>query len=112
MKIEQINFDDDSFVIHIGQNAKENDTLFQMANQNDIWFHLHNGSSAHVWLSQIKENKVNKQVLHTCAKYVIENSKCSSHNVKICYLRKRFLKKDFTKEGCVILKKTPLIINM
>ncbi|KAL9642927.1 hypothetical protein ABK040_010621 [Willaertia magna] len=42
---------DGLFLITIGQNAKENDSIRFKALQNDLWFHLENKASPHVILS-------------------------------------------------------------
>lgn len=44
-----------SATIAVGRNAAENDALFSKAKQTDIWFHLHNLPSAHVYLSTIQQ---------------------------------------------------------
>ena len=114
MKTEQIQdeFDDNSLndnIVHIfiGQNAQENDKLFKMAKQNDIFFHLNSGPSAHVWLTNC--SLPSKQLLNKCAQYVHENSKCVS-TAKVIYISKKHLKKG-DKPGSVILQRTPTIIH-
>lgn len=38
----------DDFVVLIGENALENDNLVRNSDQEDIWLHLENMSSAHI----------------------------------------------------------------
>lgn len=101
-------------IISIGQNAKENDLLFHKAHQNDVWFHLKNLPSAHLylhWKNDILPDKETQKEIYTeCANLVKQFSKCS-HNARINYIQRKYLKKETTcKPGEVILKKSAYII--
>ena len=99
-----------SATIHVGRNCVENDLLFFQAHQNDVWFHLDKGSSAHVYL-HIDKGTLNKgalsQLMHECADLVRQHSKCNS-NAKVASLPKRYLRKTpDCKPGEVILVRSP-----
>ena len=48
---------DANFLITVGENAKENDSIRKKASQSDLWFHLEDVSSPHVMLSEVKKSK-------------------------------------------------------
>lgn len=63
----------DGLEIRIGENAKENDAICKQAGQNDIWFHLENGSSPHVILEVGGKKKAYKDIrdsIHECTQLV------------------------------------------
>lgn len=101
--------------IWVGQSDKENDNLFLLADQNDLWFHLDKMPSAHVWLHFLQsrtDKVVLKSLINKCALLVKEHSKCPRGRTKVCYLNKKSLRKDYSKVGSVILKKGPQIITI
>ncbi len=101
-----------SAVIYVGTNAKENDDLFHTVKQTDLWFHLANLSSAHVYLSinGIPSKSEFGKLMYECGNIVKQHSKCNN-NAKVCYIERKYLSKDKkTKTGQVILKKRPMHI--
>lgn len=99
-----------SATIAVGRNAAENDALFSKAKQTDIWFHLHNLPSAHVYLS-ITGNPSKaciKSLVQECANLVKQYSKCAS-NAKVDYVKKRYISKG-NKPGEVVMRKRPGIV--
>ena len=97
-------------IISIGRNANENDMLWKQANQTDLWFHLRNHPSAHVYLSiQGNPNKRTMScLLNECANFVRCYSKCAG-NAQVNMLERRHVAKG-GKPGEVILKKSPSIM--
>ncbi|KAF0979398.1 hypothetical protein FDP41_001741 [Naegleria fowleri] len=51
--VQQFYSSDQLYLITVGENAKENDTIRRQAAQNDLWFHLQDVSSPHVILSPV-----------------------------------------------------------
>ena len=49
---------DRSFIIQVGQNARENWELIDYADSFDLWFHLDNVPSGHVVIKEIITNKI------------------------------------------------------
>ena len=67
----------------IGENAQDNFEIIDDANQNDLWFHIHNESSCHVIACMPCHEKLNKKQIQ---KIIIQgacvckkNSKYKSH---------------------------------
>jgi predicted ribosome quality control (RQC) complex YloA/Tae2 family protein len=94
--------------IKVGKNALENDMLFNTSKPSDIWFHLKNGSSAHVYLSVSDElNKSDmKTIFVHCANLVKQHSKCNDKS-KVIYLERQYLRKKDCQVGQVLLVKKP-----
>ena len=75
----------------IGKNAKDNDRLFDEAEDDDIWFHLNDYPSAHLW---IKNQKLSKQDLYRIGLVLKKHSKYSKENgLSIMYTTKNNLRK-------------------
>lgn len=75
----------------IGKNAQDNHRLFDEAEDDDIWFHLNDYSSAHMW---VKNKKFSKQELYRLGLVLKTKSKYSKVNgLNIIYTTKKNLKK-------------------
>ena len=75
----------------IGKNAKDNDKLFDEAEDDDIWFHLDEYPSAHLW---IKNQSLSKQELYRVGLVLKQKSKYKKeNNVRIVYTTKSNLRK-------------------
>ena len=64
----------------IGENAQDNWDLIDLADQNDLWFHLSNQPSAHIILrmNNLAIKKLSKQTLIHCAVECKMHSKFSN----------------------------------
>ena len=83
MKIEVMNFKNIDYEIFIGRNKQENWDIIDKSNQTDIWFHVANASSSHIFLKTEEPiNKIPKQVITRCA--CLCKSYSSSASVKKC----------------------------
>jgi predicted ribosome quality control (RQC) complex YloA/Tae2 family protein len=59
-----------TYTIHSGKSAKGNDKLLDESSPNDIWFHVADGPSSHIILSNPTDlaiNKIPRQVIKRCA---------------------------------------------
>jgi predicted ribosome quality control (RQC) complex YloA/Tae2 family protein len=59
-----------TYTIHSGKSAKGNDKLLDESSPTDIWFHVADGPSSHIILSnptEIAINKIPRQVIKRCA---------------------------------------------
>ena len=80
--------------IKYGRNKNENDILYTSADENDIWFHIHNEPSAHLWL---KSTIYTKQELYTIALQLKMRSKYKKQNhIEVIYTQKKNLQKTNT----------------
>jgi len=91
-----LNEDGKEFYIYIGKDKYENDELLKYSNPKDIWFHVSDLSSAHLYLKGPKIDEISPSVLEDCAQLVkynsIEGNKQSM--VKIVYTPSSNLKKE------------------
>ena len=93
--------------IKYGRNKSENDILYNTADENDIWFHINNYPSAHMWL---KETRYTKQELYTIALQLKIRSKYRKQNyIEIIYTKKKNLQKTNTKGELAIIGKSEII---
>jgi len=102
----------DNWTIRIGQNARENDSLFYTAKAEDLWFHLNSGPSAHVYLiiDNCSDKMERKRLVHQSANMVRLHSKCAM-NAKVVYLERRHLEKPKdSSAGQIYMKKSGTII--
>lgn len=62
MKYQIFEYENEKYTIIIGENAKDNWNIIDMADQNDIWFHINNIPSPHIILKSNgkKINEINK----------------------------------------------------
>jgi predicted ribosome quality control (RQC) complex YloA/Tae2 family protein len=83
MKIEVMNFKNTEYEIFIGRNKKENWDLIDASNETDIWFHVANVPSCHIFLKTEEPiSKIPRQVIKRCA--CLCKSYSSSASIKNC----------------------------
>jgi predicted ribosome quality control (RQC) complex YloA/Tae2 family protein len=83
MKVEIMNFQNVDYEIKIGRNSQENWDIIDTSNETDIWFHVANAPSSHVFLKTDECIKnIPNQVLKRCA--CLCKSHSSSASVKKC----------------------------
>lgn len=103
----------DNGKILIGQNQNENDIILRQCHQEDLWFHLSKGPSAHVILSPTTPRDPavlqNKTMKNQCVQLVREHSKCAQTASVDCLARRHL--KLLDTPGNVLLKKRPLRIT-
>lgn len=93
-----------SFVVWVQQKDKyENEDLIRYGLPEDIWFHVDDLSSAHVYLRLRpgqKLDEVSEATIHECAQLVKANSieGCKLKSVSVCYTRWRNLRKTASME--------------
>ncbi len=58
MKEYPVKITDRSFIIQVGENARENWELIDYADKFDLWFHLDNVPSGHVVIKEILTKKI------------------------------------------------------
>jgi predicted ribosome quality control (RQC) complex YloA/Tae2 family protein len=93
----------------IGKNAKDNFDIIDSADQNDLWFHIHNEPSCHV-IAHIPNINLNKkqlrQIITQGAVLCKSNSKFKSDkNIEVIYTKiKDVVKTDIL--GSVIANNT------
>lgn len=109
MHCQNIEFQDTTYTIYIGENAKENWELIDQASQNDLWFHLDNLPSPHVILC-VENKKIPKQIIKECALLCQSNSKYSNlKKISVIYTEIKHVSKD-KQVGSVIATNTKKII--
>jgi predicted ribosome quality control (RQC) complex YloA/Tae2 family protein len=92
-----------TYTILVGKNAKSNDQLLDQAGPSDVWFHVDDAPSGHVFLVNEKEvsiKKIPKQVIKRCACLCKASTKASGKCNIIYTMRKHIEKTDVL--GCVI----------
>jgi len=93
--------------IKIGSNVNDNDKLFDMAKDEDIWFHVEGMPSAHMW---IENNELDKGQLYQVALQLKKNSKYKkSNNIPIVYTQKSNLEKGEHPGSILITGKSKII---
>mmetsp|Transcript_12804 Transcript_12804/g.18898 ORF Transcript_12804/g.18898 Transcript_12804/m.18898 type:complete len:214 (-) Transcript_12804:240-881(-) len=89
---------EEGYSIYMGKDKFENESLIQYGWPEDVWFHVDDLSSAHVYLRQNKGEKlddISAELLNDCCQLVKANSikGCKMSSVDIVYTRWRNLKK-------------------
>ena len=84
--------------MYMGKDKYENEDLIKFGLPEDLWFHVDDHSSAHVYLRLRKDQKlddVSPETIMECAQLVKANSieGCKLHSVYVIYTRWRNLKK-------------------
>ena len=93
--------------IKIGSNVYENDKLFDLADDNDIWFHVDGLPSAHMWAP---ECELTKQQLYMIALQLKKTSKYKKiNNIPIIYTTKQNIEKGDTLGTIIITGKSKKI---
>ncbi len=89
----------EGYLIYMGKDKYENEELIKYAWKEDIWFHVDDFSSAHVYLRLNEEfvsfNQIPKEVLEKCAQLTKANSieGCKKAEVDVIYTPAHNLKK-------------------
>ena len=91
------------YTIYLGKDKYENEDLIKYGFPIDIWFHVENYSSAHVYLrlpDNITCDKIPKEILEECCQIVKDSSKDGrkQEKVNICYTPWENLKKTNNME--------------
>lgn len=91
----------DGYEILIGKNAEMNDILtFEIANDNDLWFHVSSVPGSHVVIRK-KDEEIPKDIIKKAAELAVKNSKAQG-KVKVVYTeRKNVTKNNSHKIGQV-----------
>ncbi len=88
MKIET----EDGDRIFIGKNNKQNDYIIsKLADEDDLWFHVHNCAGSHILL---KSRKVTDELIMRCARLAKEYSSVKdSSKIGIIYTKRKYIRK-------------------
>lgn len=78
--------------IYIGKNNKQNDYIIsKLANEEDLWFHVHNSAGSHVLL---KSQRITDELILRCAKLAKEFSTLkNSAKAGVIYTKRKYIKK-------------------
>lgn len=90
--------------MYMGRDKHENEELIRYGLPEDVWFHVENLSSAHVYLRQNRGEKledISETLLDECAQLVKANSieGCKKKSVEVVYTRWRNLRKTKSMES-------------
>ena len=102
---------DPSYIIYVGRDKFENEELLRFAFPVDVWFHVDDLSSAHVYLrlpEDVTIDKIPDEILEECFQIVKDNSieGRKKEKVSVCYTPWENLKKTASMEiGAVGYKK-------
>lgn len=102
---------DPRFIIYVGRDKYENEELLRFAFPVDVWFHVDDLSSAHVYLrlpEDLTIDKIPDEILEECFQIVKDNSieGRKKEKVSVCYTPWENLKKTASMEiGAVGYKK-------
>ena len=75
----------------IGKNKFDNDRLFDEAREDDIWFHLADHPSPHMWVSSVEMEKSN--IYNICLNLKKQTKYRKVGVVRLCYTAKKNLRK-------------------
>ncbi|KAM3576351.1 hypothetical protein VYU27_001702 [Nannochloropsis oceanica] len=94
----------EGYVLYMGKDKYENEELIRFGLPEDVWFHVDDLSSAHVYLRQKPGEKlddISPDLLLECASLVKANSieGCKKKEVQVVYTRWRNLKKTKSMEA-------------
>ena len=103
-------------LIYMGRDKHENEFLIKYAQHHDVWFHVSNLSSAHVYLRTetpiTSYDEISKELVAECAQLTKANSieGCKRHDVGINYTwATNLLKTGNMETGSVSFKKPKLV---
>ena len=91
-----------TYTIYAGKSSKGNDKLLDESSPHDVWFHVADGPSAHIILSNPTDlaiNKIPRQVIKRCACICKASAKLSA-KCNIIYTERANIEKTATL-GCV-----------
>jgi len=91
----------------IGKNKYENNELFDNADYDDIWFHMKDVPSAHLW---VKSCILTKNEIYLIALQLKKNSKHKKeNNISVVYTKKHNLQKTATLGTLTIIGKSQCV---
>ncbi len=102
---------DPAYIIYMGKDKFENEELLKYAFPIDVWFHVDNLSSAHVYLrlpESVTIDTIDKTILEECCQIVKDNSieGKKKDKVVVCYTPyENLLKTSDMEIGAVTFKK-------
>ena len=95
--------------ISIGKHQKDNDKLFDLAEDNHTWFHIAYESSAHLWISKSIDS-ISKNELYLTALQLKKRSKFAKVNaIEIVYAQKSQLQRTNVTGQISIIGKSKII---
>lgn len=82
----------ESTTIYIGKNNKQNDYIIsKLADEDDLWFHVHNCAGSHVLL---KTQNLTDELILQCAKLAKEHSSAKeSSKIGVIYTKRKYIRK-------------------
>ncbi|MBK1973783.1 DUF814 domain-containing protein [Campylobacter sp. TTU-622] len=86
-----IDFYFNEFKISVGKNEKGNEFLLKNSKKEDLWFHIKDFSSAHVFITSNKQ-KINEEVIEFAAKLCINFSNLKPGSYLVDYTKRNFVK--------------------
>lgn len=95
------------YPVLIGKNAKGNEEIIKMSNQEDTWFHLENLSSPHIILKN-EGDIIPKRYINQVASMLFEYKKNAPRNSNVIYTQVKNVKLTNVL-GTVIPRNTKLI---
>jgi len=92
---------------YVGQNAKENQSIIDNIEPEDIWIHLHENSSPHVMIQNggINENITEEEIHYGCALCKVYSKYKNNEKVTVCYIEGKYLKNGKVIGSVNLLKK-------
>ncbi|KAG2373871.1 hypothetical protein C9374_011756 [Naegleria lovaniensis] len=106
--VQQFYSSDNLYLITVGENAKENDTIRRQAAQSDLWFHLQDVASPHVILSPLDRtttSSFSSESIHQAALLCKAFSKQKSlQTSNVIYLPRKHVKGVVEIDGRVEVK--------
>jgi predicted ribosome quality control (RQC) complex YloA/Tae2 family protein len=109
---EQINYNDTIFEIIVGRNAKENWNLIDNSEKEDLWFHIDDKPSCHVFIKKsLNCNIIPMSIIIRGAQLCKEYSKYKNDKkIKIIYTKINNIKKSKEIGSVIILNNKKLEI--
>ncbi|MBK1972295.1 NFACT RNA binding domain-containing protein [Campylobacter sp. TTU_617] len=86
-----VDFYFNEFKISVGKNEKGNEFLLKNSKKEDLWFHIKDFSSAHVFITSNKQ-KINEEVIEFAAKLCINFSNLKPGSYLVDYTKRNFVK--------------------
>jgi len=82
------------FVVIQGKDAEANDYVtLELADSDDLWFHAKGVPGSHV-IIRVKDKLPTEDVIKQTAEIAAKGSKSNEDKVKVCYCKKKFVKKE------------------
>jgi predicted ribosome quality control (RQC) complex YloA/Tae2 family protein len=104
--------DDVSYTIYAGKTAKGNDKLLDDSSPHDVWFHVADGPSAHIILSNPSDlaiSKIPRQVIKRCACICKASAKLSAKS-NIIYTERANVEKTEVQGRVTTTKQRTIMI--